>query len=395
MRLSRTATALPLVPALESVAWLLCFAIMSGYNLQRDDISRAPVALLGAQALLALGLLAASWREARRRHSNDEMYDNSMMASTKYYHLQQQNESGRPLFESVGAYAIVAGWLALSSVIGWRLVAAPYYGGWIPAWDFGPKADGGDNIPFAPEFNSFGHTIQGALVLLQFPCMATFVPQRHALAVVDFGSLFVFVYPVYNVVKRTAKSDNFALSSFCNNSMEWCFGFLLAFTLGRALESLIRASQQGQQCDVAAAATSTTTTAAAAAATTDISSTSILRPWIWYNRVIKCMRLFLGALIFLASLWAAILYAITWQDERPSAGAAQEGLYPQSSQLVVLALLAASPVLIALASLVLYAPLDRRLAKEVALQVENNGTLPPGTAPSRVTLSRQASVTHV
>lgn len=92
------------------------------------------------------------------------------------------------------------------------------------------------------------------------------------------------------MVKRTARSaDTFASSSFCNNGFEWAYGFLLGLTLGGFLEAALFTTKRPAH----------------------------LRPFGWFNKLVAGARCVFGFAILMTALWAAALYAKTW-DEPPA-----------------------------------------------------------------------------
>lgn len=151
--------------------------------------------------------------------------------------------------------------------------------------DFGPKYgdyDGGDNVAFVPEFNSYGHAIQGLLAgLLLFPAVSgaiinylccCVVPRgggasgdgggvgdgddddanserkrrrlrrREQLFVsLDVVEAFMTLYPSYSFIKRMVRaSEAFATSSFLNNGTEWVWGVALGCSLGALATSVAK-----------------------------------------------------------------------------------------------------------------------------------------------------------
>ena len=181
--------------------------------------------------------------------------------------------SDRPLpvpIPDFGSSLILFGALTLAVELCIRLLCAPQFGGEASLFHFGLKCGGfndtkvngtlvngtlvnGTTAPpctrlnwtFEPEFDSFGHCIQGCLsLLLFFPCIddvwartkigspATFRVFRELTASMVVG------YPVYNIIKRVAlHREDFASSSFSNNSSEWAFGFLVGLSVGIACTS--------------------------------------------------------------------------------------------------------------------------------------------------------------
>lgn len=77
--------------------------------------------------------------------------------------------------------------------------------------DFGSKLDGSTNLAFEPQFNSFGHFVQGFFVVLLFPVV--WPAQLRQLR--ELASVVVVVYPMYNTIKRAG--SQFAVSSYANN----------------------------------------------------------------------------------------------------------------------------------------------------------------------------------
>ena len=93
------------------------------------------------------------------------------------------------------------------------------------------------SVAFEFEFNSFGHCLQGALVLLWFPvCHDLFAVNEHLVIARELGAAMVIMYPLYNIIKRIfSDADTFAISSFSNNASEWTYGFCIGIALGLIL----------------------------------------------------------------------------------------------------------------------------------------------------------------
>ena len=169
-----------------------------------------------------------------------------------------------------GALLIAGGFLSIFFQLVFRLLSAPaHFGGRVNSLDFGVKCDVKDgmyslcvqNVAFVPEFNSFGHCIQGCFSLLLFPIINGSAGTRlslqrlfpflgpisqKALRVLQMlahaSSVFVIVYPVYNTLKRYIKHGSmFAASSYANNCTEWSMGFLLGLQTGHLLSLLAAA----------------------------------------------------------------------------------------------------------------------------------------------------------
>ena len=199
----------------------------------------------------------------------------------------------------LGAALIMVGGLTVTFELLIRLCLAESFGGQPFAFDFGLKCPAGitpctsRNVAFTPEFNSFGHCVQGTLSLLLFPAVeraslraGAAVSQSRILTLVRSASCFVVVYPTYNITKRALKSaDSFAASSFSNNGAEWGLGFVL-----------------GLSCGVLA-----TTLLDAVPPSTVIESLQRTSP-------VLMVRLLCGGLLCLLALAIAILYGSSWNN---------------------------------------------------------------------------------
>lgn len=114
--------------------------------------------------------------------------------------------------------------------------------------DFGPKygvGDGGDNISFLKEFNSFTHGIEGVFAsLLVYPATKGLVIRCNAIYPwVDLLAAVLHVYPTYNLIKRTFFSlgwEAFAGSSFSSNGMEWALGYVVGTSGALLLTSIAK-----------------------------------------------------------------------------------------------------------------------------------------------------------
>merc|ERR1719277_596850 len=99
---------------------------------------------------------------------------------------------------------MLLGGVALVIELTIRLLASETFGGRATAFDFGLKCDSPEpscrNVAFEPEFNSFGHCIQGCLSILLFPGWMRL--RRLPLLCLRSISCLVVIYPVYNVTKR-------------------------------------------------------------------------------------------------------------------------------------------------------------------------------------------------
>ena len=228
----------------------------------------------------------------------------------------------------LGASLLLLGGVTLTVELTFRLLCSRAFGGQPAAFDFGLK--GVDcsatnaslllkcqpNVPFTPEFNSFGHCIQGALSLLLVPAVehaASFGLPRWLSgrpALIVNASSCVAIYPLYNIIKRTARArTSFASSSFANNGAEWSIGFLL-----------------GLSAAVFAVAYSTRRRPPPTSANDRV--TLFTRPLRSSGQpppppscrgesmegAARAVRVGMGALLFAATLVAAILFGLSWDN---------------------------------------------------------------------------------
>ena len=142
----------------------------------------------------------------------------------------------------IGTLLILVGGLSITLQIVVRLCNAARFDGDAADMDFGLTCGYAHNctahsVTFTAELNSVGHCLQGCLVLLFFPTVelatewiAVTGPLRQLFGCLAAG------YPIYNLVKRSIKHTNeFAASSFANNSAEWAYGFMLGLAVGALL----------------------------------------------------------------------------------------------------------------------------------------------------------------
>jgi len=176
-----------------------------------------------------------------------------------------------------GAKLLILGAAALSIEIAIRLLAAKHFDGYISSFDFGVKSDGKHNRAFTADFNSFGHCVQGTLSILLVPAVEAATPEWTR-PISWFAPCFVAVYPTYNLVKRALDASAFAASSFSNNAAEWAMGFWLGLSLGVLVAARAPAPPP--------------------------------KPEICLARVAA------GVLLCLVSLVAAVLYGVSWDNDR-------------------------------------------------------------------------------
>lgn len=210
------------------------------------------------QILLSRRLRTGEWKAQGYEELDVEA---SLLPSSTYKVLIILLErSVRPTVQS--AAIIIGPGIALFAIIFLRLTAGVDNFQGDPAYfDFGPKygIDGGEpNISFSNEFTSYGHCLQGVLAaMFSFPAVSGLLTQILTLGIfrktwwtecnkpvwslIQLMAVCMCIYPIYNFVKRAIRSwEVFASSSYCNNSFEWAWGFLVGLALGNLLTILIK-----------------------------------------------------------------------------------------------------------------------------------------------------------
>eukprot|EP00056_Hartaetosiga_gracilis_P000432 m.38337 g.38337 ORF g.38337 m.38337 type:complete len:275 (+) comp10208_c0_seq1:102-926(+) len=145
-------------------------------------------------------------------------------------------------------WTILLGVVAVGSTSVVRLFDARHFGvGSVCGFAFGEKGNSDINNAFVPEFNSFGHCIQGALVILHasrvFKAWSSH-PKLHILLkwIICIVSCAFAIYPTYNLFKRGIKSKSlFASSSYPQNNFEWLVGAGFGIPFGVLLPILLPA----------------------------------------------------------------------------------------------------------------------------------------------------------
>lgn len=139
----------------------------------------------------------------------------------------------------LGASSVFVGCISLTSLVLVRLIAFSHFTGSPFDLDFGMQWDARKglrpSVAMKPGIFTFGHAAQGMLAYFLFPSVEYTLAEAYAgLAILGrIVSLFVVVYPLYNLKKRLKKhGEYFALSSFFSNSADWATGFLLGIFLG-------------------------------------------------------------------------------------------------------------------------------------------------------------------
>lgn len=164
--------------------------------------------------------------------------------------VKRRNETSivkkAPFVFDVWKSGVVGPSLALFALLSLRLfLGAPVFEGDPPSLDFGWKygvtAEGNEDyqddieksIAFTPEFNSYGHAVQGFLASLFGSSYNLGGPLR------NLFPYLMTLYPTYNLVKRfLGAGDAFAGSSFSNNGFEWAAGFALGLAVRHAFFAL-------------------------------------------------------------------------------------------------------------------------------------------------------------
>jgi len=206
-----------------------------------------------------------------------------------------------------GSCLLLSGGLILCVELIIRLACASSFGGHPASFDFGLKCTAAmanassceHSIAFTPEFNSFGHCVQGALSMLLLPGVERIGPQPPLL--VRLLSCFVAVYPVYNLIKRAARgASGFAASSFANNGTEWAVGFVLGLSVGAVVTF-------SPPYAPPSAANGRNDAIDAITMKLDRKSNKALV-------AVDALRIAAGVILCLASLLAAVLMGASWDD---------------------------------------------------------------------------------
>ena len=257
----------------QDVCWLLSTLLLLvgsltllivAYAFGENGVATAiPVLLLlvAIPSLVSLVLQLLVNRQMKRQHLlTDEEHDSGLLTSDtdKMHHLLTAGL--RPTSTSVSLYFGPA--ISLFVVILVRLAASPLnFEGDPSNLDFGPKdgvENGEPNVAFTPEFNSYGHCLQGVLgAMLAFPAVSGVLTQvltckfreywttcnNHVWNLIKVTAVFMCIYPTYNLTKRLIRSsESFATSSFCNNGLEWAFGFIIGLALGNVISVIVKRS---------------------------------------------------------------------------------------------------------------------------------------------------------
>ena len=201
---------------------------------------------------------------------------------------------------STGGQVIIAGFVVHTFQIMVRMFADGF-GNRLPDFDFGRACSYGEcsrNVAFAPEWESYGHCIQGFLSILLFPAtdglitQQTLVPATRAVQLSHFISLGVTVYPIYNGIKRGAlHGDTFAVSSFASNLCEWACGFVYGLIAGLCIETEMCRRQPSKMSESAF-----------------VRGARLSSPY--FDR----LRICFGLLLNVAAAAAAVLYKLSWQN---------------------------------------------------------------------------------
>lgn len=223
-----------------------------------------------------------------------------------------------------GASLLILGGLALVIELVIRLLSAPSFGGNVASFNFGLKCTVGANASactrneaFTPEFNSFGHCVQGTLSVLLLPVVERAAAKVGAANIVRLASCVVAVYPIYNIIKRAAQgASGFAASSFANNGAEWAMGFVLGLSVGIAGQAVLVAMRRAPNNDPLcsdASGSPDDNEAPTSAARQTVACTGRL------DATARMLRLAAGTALCSVSVLAGVLLGLSWDNtvERP------------------------------------------------------------------------------
>ena len=238
---------------------------------------------------------------------------------------------GRP---GTGAALLLLGGAMLAIELTIRLIGAPHFGGTIASFDFGFKCTAGISVTdcernqaFTPDFNSFGHCVQGCFSLLLLPAVErTTETKRAARNALRVASCMVAVYPIYNLLKRAARgASSFASSSFANNGAEWATGFLIGLSVGIAGQAIAAVGRRGDGVRFSGAPSA------------DDSPPVAPRGEYYVDTAVRVLRLLAGGALCLASAVVAVLMGVSWDNSvaKPDRG--------DSVDEIILALMLAVP----------------------------------------------------
>jgi hypothetical protein len=224
--------------------------------------------LVAIPSLVSLVLQVRMNRQVKQQNLlTDEEHDSTILALDAEKKLDLLTAGLRPTSTSVSLYFGPA--ISLFVVILVRLAASPFnFEGDPSNLDFGPKngvENGEPNVGFTNEFNTYGHCLQGVLgAMLAFPAVSGVLTQlftckfrgywqscnNHVWNLIKVTAVFMCIYPTYNLTKRLIRtSESFATSSFCNNGLEWAFGFMIGLALGNFISIVVKRSALNQILD--------------------------------------------------------------------------------------------------------------------------------------------------
>ena len=237
--------------------------LIAAYAFEENGVASAiPVLtlLVAIPSLVSLVLQLLINRQMKRQNLlTDEEHDAGLVSFSDTDKMLDLLTAGlRPTSTSVALYFGPA--VSLFVVILVRLAASPYnFQGDPSNLDFGPKdgiENGEPNVAFTNEFNTYGHCLQGVLgAMLAFPAVSGVLTQlvtckfrqywttcnNHVWNVIRVTAVFMCIYPTYNLTKRLIRtSESFATSSFCNNGLEWVFGFMIGMALGNCISVVVK-----------------------------------------------------------------------------------------------------------------------------------------------------------
>jgi len=222
-----------------SVFWLsltIAFAVTS--------TQVAPPVIFGVNTLFCL---LATLCVVYRRHRGGKEKECSDSES-----LKETKKKTLPRFDSA-QLLLLAACILYYCLFAIRLLCADHFNGRIADLNFGLKplkagaTDRKVNATFGSDKEDWGHFAQGLLSVFIFPAFEMLAvricsgrkPQLIATSVLYLLPLPVIGYPIYNLIKRIAKSrDKFAISSFWNNGTEWACGAMIGICVGLFVTTL-------------------------------------------------------------------------------------------------------------------------------------------------------------
>lgn len=291
--------------------------------------------LAATPALISIVLQLTTNRQIRREDKSQgaKSVDQPLLPTAVTKKLLKLMEMGlRPSAQAIGLF--IGPSLALFLIILLRLTAgADNFNGNPSNLDFGPKngePDNEDNIAFENEFNSYGHCLQGVLAaMFAFPAVSGLVTQlltchckewwaecnRPLWSLLKFMAAAMTIYPIYNLFKRFIEhGDTFASSSFCNNGLEWAWGYLVGLAFGNVITVMVKRAftqkmlQNSQEIE-------------------EVLKRSDGQSWVLgtltpppLQPILNVLQFLIGIVLTFTAFAAAVLFGLTWHNCIPESG---------------------------------------------------------------------------